>query len=309
MNRKKLNRYQIRKAKFSQGPLHKKKKKKKKTLWFRYSATMPDSILYYHNTLFLFIIFTLVPLPLSLIELCFPSFLSKYKIQPKVWLTPAKFLECYKNVMKVFFLVVCPLQLMSYPTVKLIGIRAGLPLPSLWEVGVQLLVYFLIEDYGNYWLHRWLHGKWGYENIHKVHHEFTAPIGFAAPYAHWSEVLILGIPTFVGPALVPGHMITLWLWIALRQIEALDTHSGYDLPLSFTKFIPFYGGAEYHDYHHYVGGQSQSNFASVFTYCDYLYGTDKGYRYQKAHLAKLKEQWALGDQNGVSDLKSNQKSE
>lgn len=27
------------------------------------------------------------------------------------------------------------------------------------------------------------------------------------------------------------------------------------------------GRAEYHDYHHYVGGQSQTNFASVFAYC------------------------------------------
>lgn len=49
----------------------------------------------------------------------------------------------------------------------------------------------------------------------------------------------------------------------------------YDFPWTPTKYIPFYGGAEYHDYHHYVGGQSQSNFASVFTYCDYIYGTDK----------------------------------
>lgn len=49
----------------------------------------------------------------------------------------------------------------------------------------------------------------------------------------------------------------------------------YEFPWSPTKYIPFYGGAEYHDYHHYVGGQSQSNFASVFTYCDFIYGTDK----------------------------------
>ncbi|GJR85676.1 hypothetical protein Tco_0209687, partial [Tanacetum coccineum] len=49
----------------------------------------------------------------------------------------------------------------------------------------------------------------------------------------------------------------------------------YDFPWTVTKYIPFYGGADYHDYHHYVGGQSQSNFASVFTYCDYIYGTDK----------------------------------
>uniref|UniRef100_A0A7C9DGL1 4-alpha-methylsterol monooxygenase n=1 Tax=Opuntia streptacantha TaxID=393608 RepID=A0A7C9DGL1_OPUST len=51
--------------------------------------------------------------------------------------------------------------------------------------------------------------------------------------------------------------------------------SRYDFPWTPTKYIPFYGGAEYHDYHHFVGRQSQSNFASVFTYCDYIYGTDK----------------------------------
>lgn len=49
----------------------------------------------------------------------------------------------------------------------------------------------------------------------------------------------------------------------------------YDLPWSPAKYIPFYGGADHHDYHHYVGGLSHSNFASVFTYCDFLYGTDK----------------------------------
>ncbi|GLT65364.1 hypothetical protein SLA2020_378020 [Shorea laevis] len=194
---------------------------------------------------------------------------------------------------------------------KMIGIRTGLPLPSGWEIVAQLLVYFMVEDYTNYWIHRFLHNKWGYEKIHRVHHEYSAPIGFAAPYAHWAEILILGIPSFLGPAMAPGHIITFWLWIALRQIEAIETHSGYDIPWSPTKYIPFYGGAEYHDYHHYVGGQSQSNFASVFTYCDYIYGTDKGYRYQKRLFQKLKGELKTSvEQNGGSyhistqDLKS-----
>lgn len=209
--------------------------------------------------------------------------------------------------MRMFFLVVGPLQLVSFPSIQMIGIRTGLPLPSGWEILSQLVVYFMVEDYTNYWMHRFLHGKWGYEKIHRVHHEYTAPIGFAAPYAHWAEVLILGIPSFLGPAMVPGHMITFWLWIALRQIEAIDTHSGYDFPWSLTKFIPFYGGADHHDYHHYVGGQSHSNFASVFTYCDYIYGTDKGYRYQKKILKKLKEEAKNSEESYYStaqDVKS-----
>ncbi|KAG6531946.1 hypothetical protein ZIOFF_005782 [Zingiber officinale] len=40
-------------------------------------------------------------------------------------------------------------------------------------------------------------------------------------------VLLLGIPSFAGPAMVPCHMITFWLWIALRQLELIETHNGY----------------------------------------------------------------------------------
>ncbi|KAJ9147785.1 hypothetical protein P3X46_029906 [Hevea brasiliensis] len=280
------------------------------TLWFNYSANKSDYLLYCHNILFLFLIFSIVPLPLVFAELLRSAGLDKCKIQPKVKLSFSEMVKCYKDVMRMFFLVVGPLQLLSYPSIKMIGIRTSLPLPSGWEIFLQLLVYFVVEDYTNYWIHRFLHGKWGYEKIHRVHHEYAAPIGFAAPYAHWAEILILGIPSFLGPAMVPGHMITFWSWIALRQIEAIETHSGYDFPWTPTKYIPFYGGADYHDYHHYVGEQSQSNFASVFTYCDFIYGTDKGYRYQKKLLGKLKEGLKSGgEQNGrsyfpIQDLKS-----
>lgn len=112
--------------------------------------------------------------------------------------------------------------------VQWVGIRTSLPLPCASEVFWQLVVYFLVEDYANYWLHRMLHHyKWGYDKIHRVHHEYVAPIGFAAPYAHWAEIIILGFASFLGPLMVPCHMFTFWLWFVLRQIEAIETHSGY----------------------------------------------------------------------------------
>jgi 4,4-dimethyl-9beta,19-cyclopropylsterol-4alpha-methyl oxidase len=93
-------------------------------------------------------------------------------------------------------------------------------------MAIQLATFFIIEDYGNYWLHRWLHTEWAYRKIHWKHHEFTTPMSFAASYAHPLEILILGIPSFVGPAIVRCHVITLWAWIVLRQWEAVETHSG-----------------------------------------------------------------------------------
>ncbi|CAM0148958.1 unnamed protein product [Urochloa decumbens] len=271
--------------------------------WFRYSASTPDYCLYCHNVVLLMVVYTLAPLPLALLELCCCTKLtSPYKLQPRVRLSAAEFLRCYRQTARVLLLTVGALQLVSYPAVRAVGIRTGLPLPSVGEAAAQLVVYFLVEDYLNYWLHRLLHTGWCYDAIHRVHHEYAAPIGYAAPHAHWAEVLLLGLPAFAGPALVPCHITTFCLWFVLRHIEAVDTHSGFAFPFNPTALIPFYGGAEYHDYHHYVGRHSQSNFASVFTFCDYIYGTDKGYRYHKANLAEaankqMKEMAPLYDDN------------
>ncbi|KAG6503849.1 very-long-chain aldehyde decarbonylase GL1-10-like [Zingiber officinale] len=257
-------------------------------IWFRYSSRMPDYLLYYHSILCIFVVFTLAPLPLALIELGLPASISPFKIQPKVRHPPTLFFHCYKEAMRTFILSVGLFQFTCYPVFKFVGIRTGLPLPSFWETALQLLVYFLVEDYLNYWLHRLLHTKWGYEKIHYIHHEYAAPIGFQALYAHWGDLLFPGIAAFAGPVLAPCHVVILWLFGSLRELASIECHTGYDFPWSPTKFVPFYGGAIYHDYHHSVGYHSQSNFGAFFTYCDYLYGTDKGYRYRKALLAKLK---------------------
>ncbi|GJN06285.1 hypothetical protein PR202_ga23996 [Eleusine coracana subsp. coracana] len=256
--------------------------------WLRYTSATPDYCLYYLNSVIIMIAYTLAPLPLALLELYGPAKLtSPYKLQPKVRVSRAAFLRCYMDSACRLLVLTCgPLLVVSYPAVKMVGIRMGLPLPAAGEVAAQLVVYFLVEDYLGYWLHRLLHAEWAYDKIHRVHHEFAAPVSFASGYSHWAELLTLGSPAFIGPAIVPCHVTTFWLWFVVRGVQAIDTHSGFKFPFSPTKFIPFYGGAEFHDYHHYVGKQCQSHFAPVFTFCDYIYGTDKGYRYQKASLAK-----------------------
>ncbi|KAI9122279.1 hypothetical protein K1719_006968 [Acacia pycnantha] len=101
-----------------------------KTLWFNYSATKYDYFLYCHNILFLFLIFSVVPLPMIFLEVKHFGGLDKYEIQPKVRLSFLEMFRCYKEAMRLFFLVVGPLQLVSYPAVKMIGVRRGLPLSS-----------------------------------------------------------------------------------------------------------------------------------------------------------------------------------
>ena len=88
--------------------------------WFRYSAATPDYCLYCHNVVILLVVYTLAPLPLALLELRAPPKLtSPYKVQPRVRLTAAEFLRCYKDTARVLVLLtIGPLLYLPYPVVK-----------------------------------------------------------------------------------------------------------------------------------------------------------------------------------------------
>ncbi|KAF0919317.1 hypothetical protein E2562_029167 [Oryza meyeriana var. granulata] len=51
-------------------------------------------------------------------------------VQPHDWHLAAVFLCCCTATVRVLVLTVSPLQLVSYPAVRAVGIRMGLPLPS-----------------------------------------------------------------------------------------------------------------------------------------------------------------------------------
>ncbi|KAG5022198.1 hypothetical protein JHK85_018540 [Glycine max] len=38
-------------------------------------------------------------------------------------------------------------------------------------IDLLITIFFLVEDYTNYWFHMFLHNNWGDEKIHGVHHE------------------------------------------------------------------------------------------------------------------------------------------
>lgn len=249
-------------------------------LWSTFVSTRSDFLLYCYTFPILVIGYTVGCAPYVLLDILRPAWAAKFRLQGSVYNPKPTIWTCYKGVQALMWSVIGPLQVFSYPFFYLANISAKDPLPPLWLALVQIATWFIIEDYGNYFIHRWLHSGWAYRKIHYMHHEYDTPMAPAASWAHPVEILVLGIPTFVGPAVTGCHMITCWAWFTIRQLEAVETHSGYDLPfpLCWTKLIPFYGGAKYHDYHHRIGGECCGNYASVFTWCDWAYGTDKGYR-------------------------------
>ncbi|KAA8491089.1 Methylsterol monooxygenase 2-2 [Porphyridium purpureum] len=218
-------------------------------------------------------------LPYAVLDALRLRALEKYKTQQNKYPTAREQLRTALALMALFVFVMLPMIAMGAPFFKMMGMRREMPLPRWYVVVVQVLFFFVVEDYMNYWFHRWLHTPWAYKNIHSWHHEHTSPYGLTATFAHPLEVVILGVPTFTGPLLVGPHLLTLWIWLMMRQYEAIDIHSGYEFPWNINSYFKFYAGTEHHDYHHFM---YSGNFASVFTWCDHLYQTNLGYAMFKA---------------------------
>lgn len=208
---------------------------------------------------------------------CIPYF-RKYKIQSQKLPSAKEQWQCAKLVLLSHFTVQLPQIWLFHPMANYSGLSTSVPFPSLMTIAYQVAIFFFMEDTWHYWAHRALH--WGplYKNIHKMHHHFSAPFGLAAEYASPIEVMVLGFGSIGPPIIWCGitgelHILTMYIWIALRLFQAIDAHSGYEFPWSLHHFLPFWAGAEHHDVHHerFIG-----NYASSFRWWDYLLDTESG---------------------------------
>ena len=158
---------------------------------------------------------------------------------------------------------------------------------------LQIAIFFVIEDAGFYWTHRLLHLPFFYKRLHKFHHRYHQPIGIAAEYSHPLEYMLSNsIPLFIGPFLFKSHIITFWTWVVIRLSEAVDGHCGYDFWFVPFRYFPFRPGANVHDYHH---SHNVGNYASFFTFWDWICGTDMSYRDYQERLTRLKGEGVKGD--------------
>ncbi|ORZ40449.1 hypothetical protein BCR44DRAFT_1425079 [Catenaria anguillulae PL171] len=121
-----------------------------------------------------------------------------------------------------------------------------------------------------YFTHRLFHWRPLYQRFHKKHHEFTAPIGLAATYAHPLEHIISNLtPVMGGPAFFGLHPFTALVWLTFAIQSTIHHHSGYEL----------WGwpSARKHDWHHY----SFIYQFGVSGLLDKALGTEGGERFQR----------------------------
>jgi len=213
--------------------------------------------------------FLIFALPWTLLAWFDPVWARPYRIQDRPF-DVYKYLPDTLRRIALNSLIVLGLLVVAWPLLRLSAIHDG-PVPP-WYVFVGSIVFFLLlDDFLYYWMHRWMHeNRWLLKHVHSVHHRIRNPSAIAGNHFHWLELAMTAGLALTGPLLLGSHLMVVWAWMVIRQWEAVDGHTGYDLPIDPGHWLPGYEGSAYHDFHH---NRFQGNYAGFLPFWDRVFNT------------------------------------
>ena len=172
--------------------------------------------------------------------------LQKYRIQPDKTASTEAYRVAFRMV-SVNFIILFPVTLLGGAFLKEIFLPMDAPI-SWNSLPLRLVFYLIVDDICFYIYHRLLHVfPRVYRRFHKPHHYFTVPFAAMSHATHPVEMMLQSIGGSLGPMVAGVSIVEFWIWLVVRQWQGVEDHTGYELPWSPTHWIPFMGGAEFHD--------------------------------------------------------------
>lgn len=151
----------------------------------------------------------------------------------------------------------------------------------------SILFSIILHDTWFYWTHRFMHLKWVFPHVHKVHHLSLKPSPWASFAFHPLEAIIEAgiLPLLV--VLIPMHPLAILIFLLYMTFMNVLGHLGHELfPSGFVNstWTFWHNTTTHHDMHH---GKTNCNYSLYFNIWDKLMNTNhKNYHQEFEKTAK-----------------------
>lgn len=128
------------------------------------------------------------------------------------------------------------------------------------------LLYFVATDGLLYGAHRFLHRRFFFRHIHRVHHRWTSPTAFTAPAMHPLELALYQSIMLAPLFFLPIHVVGLVAVLVYQNTIAYLDHSG----VALGSVLPWQPPPRFHDDHHV---HFHVNYGQTLGIWDRVFGT------------------------------------
>lgn len=141
-----------------------------------------------------------------------------------------------------------------------------------WSFIAQFIPFFLVNDFGRYWLHRWYHASPLLWRFHRVHHTAVEMDSMSLFRIHIGEAVIKNGLLFLPFQLIgvsPWIIVVYSSWDILKGFWHHANLKTYVGPVNYV-----FNSAEQHWWHHSTESRGQhSNFGSILSIWDRMFHT------------------------------------
>jgi lathosterol oxidase len=137
-------------------------------------------------------------------------------------------------------------------------------------IAFSAVTFLLFTDCLIYWIHRGLHHRLVYANIHKPHHAWKVPTPYASHAFHPIDGFLQSVPYHIYAFLFPMHKLLYLALYVMVNIWTVSIHDGdFRVPSSLK---PILNGAAHHTDHHLY---YTCNYGQYLTLWDRIGGSFK----------------------------------